>query len=194
MKAVNLGVRLCKSPIRHITNKRHVSIISMAKTRKIPADDDDTPRKRNGRRLCSVAECQNFILQAGVCRRHGAVIKRCSRDGCTNQAQNGGVCIRHGAKKTHKTCSHAGCTKYAQKRGFCCRHGGKYTCRFEGCANQIVKGGVCWSHGVKQRAQKSCSSSQEGVTLLGPLTKLSREVSVQSDEPATPEKEESSVE
>ena len=158
-RAVKLGVRFASAFTYSDDNSRQtntiVSIISMVKTRQIPADDDDTPRKRRGRKLCNHHEgCTNFILQGGVCRRHGAVIKRCSSEGCTNQAQNGGVCIRHGAKKTHKFCSHAGCTKYAQKRGFCCRHGGKYKCRFEGCSNQVVNGGVCWSHGAKKRNER----------------------------------------
>ena len=34
-----------------------------------------------------------------VCVRHGAKLKRCSREGCTNIALRGGVCWRHGAKE-----------------------------------------------------------------------------------------------
>ena len=53
--------------------------------------------------------------------KHGAKVKRCSREGCTNQVIKGGVCVKHGAKK--KRCSSEGCTNKAVKGGVCRRHG-----------------------------------------------------------------------
>jgi len=40
--------------------------------------------------------CTNFVVNTGVCVRHGAKVKRCSSKGCTNHAKKGGVCVRHG--------------------------------------------------------------------------------------------------
>ena len=49
--------------------------------------EHDGPTRRSGRQLCSVAECTNKVYKGGVCRRHGAKVKRCNHEGCTNQAQ-----------------------------------------------------------------------------------------------------------
>ena len=51
--------------------------------------------------------------------KHGAKVKRCSREGCTNQVVEGGVRIRHGAKVKVKLCSKEGCTNQAQRGGVC---------------------------------------------------------------------------
>ena len=48
----------------------------------------------------------NFVVQGGVCIRHGAKVKKCSHVGCLNYPQRGGVCIRHGEKLTDQKCSH----------------------------------------------------------------------------------------
>eukprot|EP00985_Skeletonema_marinoi_P013353 scaffold6595_cov92-Skeletonema_marinoi.AAC.1 len=48
---------------------------------------------------------------------HGAKEKRCSSEGCTNYSQKGGVCKRHGAKVKRKFCSSERCTNIVVKRG-----------------------------------------------------------------------------
>ena len=59
--------------------------------------------------------------QGGLCRTHGARVKRCRHPGgCAKYAQRGGVCFTHGADRA--TCGHVGCTKNARKGGFCYRH------------------------------------------------------------------------
>ncbi len=69
-------------------------------------------------------------LRGGVCIRHCAKVKLCSREGCTNLARRGGLCIRHGgvyvSRKTR----------------------GKYRVQYkhnDGCTN-IARRGVCLTH------------------------------------------------
>ena len=134
----------------------------MVKKHKIPVEEWDGPLKKKGRRLCSVAECTNYELGGGVCRRHGAkdYHKTCSHEGCNNLVQRGGVCMSHGAKV--RTCSHEGCTNHVVQGGVCVRHGAKLKkCSHEGCTNIVVKGGVCIRHGAK-RYVYTCS--HEGCT------------------------------
>ena len=121
----------------------------------------DAPKnvaRKKYRYECSADGCTNYAQQGGVCKRHGAKVKRCSSEGCTNLAQNGGVCVKHGAKV--KRCSSEGCTNIALKGGMCMRHGAKVKrCSSVGCTNNAQNGGVCIRHGAKV---KRCSS--EGCT------------------------------
>ena len=102
----------------------------------------ETPQPRGAR--------ANGAVKGGVCCRHGARQKRCSRMGCTNRSQNGGVCLRHGARATR--CGHEGCANYARKGRVCVRHGAeknRHGCIHEGCANYARKGRVCIRHSAK---------------------------------------------
>ena len=135
---------------------------------------------------CSSEGCTNQVVNGGVCKRHGAKVKRCSKEACTNQAVKGGACIKHGAKIIRKRCSREGCTNKVVQGGFCTKHGAKRKqcssegcttmsqvaglcyrhgskrkerCSGEGCTNQALKGGVCWRHGARK---KLCST--EGCT------------------------------
>ena len=75
---------------------------------------------------CSVDECKNCSLSGGVCRKHGAKLKRCSVDGCENKSVKCGVCLKHGAE--YKSCSVDGCENKSQKDGVCKKHAPQYTC------------------------------------------------------------------
>eukprot|EP00984_Skeletonema_dohrnii_P013432 scaffold5570_cov87-Skeletonema_dohrnii-CCMP3373.AAC.8 len=52
---------------------------------------------------CSTDGCTSTAYKGGgVCKRHGATIKRCNSEGCTNEVVKGGVCHRHGAKRKNE--------------------------------------------------------------------------------------------
>jgi len=83
---------------------------------------------------CSTDGCTSTAYKGGgVCKRHGAKIKRCNSEGCTNQVVKGGVCHRHGAKRKRAK------TKTKIKRCSC-------SCSREGCTNQVRQKGVCMRH------------------------------------------------
>ena len=134
-------------------NDEQAPAVAVAEKGAITATDEHkTPKKRNGRRLCSVAECQNFAQKGGICVKHGATQtrKNCSREGCTSYAVQGGVCIAHGAKSVHPKCSREGCSNTVVNGGVCVSHGAKRKmCPCEGCTNQAWRGGVCKGHGAK---------------------------------------------
>ena len=89
-------------------------------------------------------------IRGGVCQRHGAKRKLCSKVGCTNQSVEGGVCIRHGAKK--KQCRSEGCANLSKKRGVCIRHGAtkrrKTICSSERCKLHGKQRWACYRHGA----------------------------------------------
>ena len=71
------------------------------RTRQCPGteEEEDAVPKKTARKLyrcqCSTDGCTSTAYQGGVCKRHGAKIKRCNSKGCTNQIVKGGVCHRH---------------------------------------------------------------------------------------------------
>jgi len=44
-------------------------------------------QKFAGKPVCSADECKNLVINGGVCKRHGAKVKRCSSEGCNNGAK-----------------------------------------------------------------------------------------------------------
>ena len=144
----------------------------MVKKHKIPVEEWDGPLKKKGRRLCSVAECTNYELGGGVCRRHGAkdYHKTCSHEGCNNVAKKGELCWRHDTeRRQHEAISSDDKEdavkakreepspeekKIPPKRA-------KRICSADGCSNWVVRGGVCISHGAKQSKSKC---NREGCT------------------------------
>lgn len=73
--------------------------------------------------------------------------RKCSAPNCNNRVVQGGVCVTHGAKR--KLCSHPGCNKAVKLAGACSMHGpGRKKCEKEGCTRTAVKGGVCITHGA----------------------------------------------
>jgi hypothetical protein len=132
-------------PVRHIASTRKLSnkgIIIPIATKKAMVKKRQQGRKPShskcssvGGGIASVARrktgnswskgCANIAKKGGVCKTHGAKVKRCSHTGCTNGAVKGGVCVTHGAKK--KQCRHEGCTNFFMKGGVCITHGAKVT-------------------------------------------------------------------
>ena len=46
----------------------------------------------------TAAKDSQMVVNGGVCMKHDARIKRCSRDGCKNQAKKGEVYMEHEAQ------------------------------------------------------------------------------------------------
>jgi len=92
--------------------------------------------------------------QEGLCKQHGAQIKRCSSKGCINQAQRGGVFAMHGAKV--KQCSSEGCTnKVVNGRAWIRYWSKKKLCSNEGCTNQAKQRG---RHGAYRNTQNGSTA------------------------------------
>ena len=77
-------------------------------------------RAKHNRRKCSAPNCQNGVIQGGVCITHGAK-RKCSHQGCTKKVKSGGFCSKHGPPR--KKCESSGCTRVAVQGGRCFTHG-----------------------------------------------------------------------
>ena len=51
---------------------------------------------------CKIDDCENVVVNNGVCVKHGAVLRKCKIENCTNHSQNNGLCKKHGPKITCK--------------------------------------------------------------------------------------------
>ncbi|ETL95227.1 hypothetical protein L917_06947 [Phytophthora nicotianae] len=100
-------------------------------------------RKKRKARICKEPDCDKYVVDHGLCIRHGGG-KRCNVEGCNCRAQNRGLCWKHGG---YTRCTVEGCTKRAKSRGICWSHGGGTRCKFEGCSKIAVSLGRCWAHG-----------------------------------------------
>ncbi|KAL4117072.1 hypothetical protein PRIC2_012522 [Phytophthora ramorum] len=49
-------------------------------------------------RECKADGCENYIINKGLCFRHGGG-KKCSVEGCQSSAKNAGLCWRHGTTR-----------------------------------------------------------------------------------------------
>jgi len=101
---------------------------------------------------------------------------KCSSDGCTNQVQNGGVCRRHGAKV--KRCSSVGCTKQAQKGGVCIRHGAHHNTQDESTAfgSEFEKTTVTQNLPNQRASTRAAIGGQEGRSVPGEVTIVCQEI------------------
>mmetsp|Transcript_30494 Transcript_30494/g.64567 ORF Transcript_30494/g.64567 Transcript_30494/m.64567 type:complete len:779 (-) Transcript_30494:364-2700(-) len=88
--------------------------------------------------------------------------RKCSAPNCENRVVQGGVCVTHGAKR--KLCAHDGCDKAVKLAGFCSTHGpARRKCDFTGGCNRVaVQGGKCLSHGARRRVCSYPLSSKGG--------------------------------
>ena len=68
------------------------------------------------RRTCSVAGCNNGIVQGGLCVSHGAKRRTCKFPGCMKNSKMAGMCSKHGPPR--KKCGHDGCVNVAVKGTF----------------------------------------------------------------------------
>jgi hypothetical protein len=117
----------------------------------IPKDDDESSRLMAGgtskrvRRKCTVGDCDNRVVQGGLCIAHGAKRKQCKHPGCTKHVKKAGLCSTHGPAR--KRCEFGDCGKVAVQGGRCIAHGAKKKlCFVDDCKKQAILGGMCKKH------------------------------------------------
>ncbi|KAG3067871.1 hypothetical protein PC122_g17206 [Phytophthora cactorum] len=86
-------------------------------------------RKKRKARICKEPDCDKYVVDHGLCIRHGGG-KRCNVEGCNCRAQNRGLCWKHGG---YTICKYDGCSKIAVSLGRCWAHGGGKRCSIETC-------------------------------------------------------------
>lgn len=97
------------------------------------------------RRKCTIAGCQNRVVQGGLCISHGAARKKCKHPGCNKNVKKAGLCSAHGPAR--KRCDVENCEKVAVQGGRCIAHGAKKKlCSIEGCSKQAILTGMCKKH------------------------------------------------
>mmetsp|Transcript_57385 Transcript_57385/g.64157 ORF Transcript_57385/g.64157 Transcript_57385/m.64157 type:complete len:734 (+) Transcript_57385:511-2712(+) len=97
------------------------------------------------RRKCTVGECDNRVVQGGLCIAHGAKRKQCKHPGCTKHVKKAGLCSTHGPSR--KRCEFETCNKVAVQGGRCIAHGArKKLCIIDACTKQAILGGMCKKH------------------------------------------------
>ena len=132
----------------------------------IPNDDDDDDdassrlmaggTSKRVRRKCTVGDCDNRVVQGGLCIAHGAKRKQCKHPGCTKHVKKAGLCSTHGPAR--KRCEFGDCGKVAVQGGRCIAHGAKKKlCFYDDCKKQAILGGMCKKH-----------HDEEKVNLTGP--------------------------
>uniref|UniRef100_M4BQU9 WRKY19-like zinc finger domain-containing protein n=1 Tax=Hyaloperonospora arabidopsidis (strain Emoy2) TaxID=559515 RepID=M4BQU9_HYAAE len=112
-----------------------------------PQDIKAQLKKKRKTRICKSEGCEKYVVDRGLCIRHGGG-KRCSVDDCNCRAQNRGLCWKHGG---YTRCTVDGCTKRAKSRGICWSHGGGTRCKHGACSKIAVSHGLCWAHGGGKR-------------------------------------------
>jgi hypothetical protein len=115
------------------------------------------------RRKCTVGDCQNRVVQGGLCIAHGAKRKQCKHPGCTKHVKKAGLCSTHGPAR--KRCNAGGCNKVAVQGGRCIAHGAKKKlCSVEPCAKQAILGGMCKKH--HDQAQHDSTGPPAGIEAM----------------------------
>jgi hypothetical protein len=116
------------------------------------SDSSDTNNKlapggtsKRVRRKCTVANCENRVVQGGLCISHGAKRKTCKHAGCDKNVKKAGLCSSHGPAR--KRCDEGGCGKVAVQGGRCIAHGAKKKlCSMDSCSKQAILSGMCKKH------------------------------------------------
>jgi hypothetical protein len=113
------------------------------------------------RRKCTVDNCQNRVVQGGLCIAHGAKRKQCKHPGCTKHVKKAGLCSTHGPAR--RRCDAEGCTKVAVQGGRCIAHGAKKrTCSVEQCTKQAILGGMCKKHHDQSQQASTGAAAPRG--------------------------------
>ena len=91
------------------------------------SDDDESIKVDGGtskrvyrRGKCTVGDCDNNVVQGGLCVAHGAKCKQCNHPGCIKPSRKAGLCSAHGP--AGKRCDFEDCGKAARQGGRCDRH------------------------------------------------------------------------
>eukprot|EP00644_Phytophthora_capsici_P016621 jgi/Phyca11/122068/e_gw1.47.130.1 len=127
----------------------------------VPANEGSQSKPKENRTLsyvekrrsreCKVAGCEKYIINKGLCFRHGGG-KKCSFADCQSSAKNAGLCWRHGGSVE---CIVEGCQRRGKSRGLCWTHGGGTKCSTAHCTKVAVSNGCCWAHGGGKRCAYS---------------------------------------
>ncbi|RMX63271.1 hypothetical protein DD238_006465 [Peronospora effusa] len=110
-------------------------------------DASSSKRKKRKARICKEPGCDKYVVDQGLCIRHGGG-KRCKMEDCHCRAQNRGLCWKHGG---YTICKVESCAKRAKSRGICWSHGGGTRCKNEECSKIAISLGRCWAHGGGKR-------------------------------------------
>ena len=90
------------------------------------------------------------VVGNSTARKPKRVRRKCAHENCDNRVVQGGVCVTHGAKR--KVCSFPDCDKAVKLAGYCSTHGpSRRKCGTAGCSRVAVQGGNCLSHGARRR-------------------------------------------
>jgi hypothetical protein len=110
------------------------------------------------RRKCSFQDCNNRVVQGGLCISHGAKRKICGHPGCTKHVKKAGMCSTHGPAR--KRCEVEGCPKVSVQGGRCIAHGAKKKlCSVENCSKQAILSGMCKKHHDKDKMRSEASAN-----------------------------------
>lgn len=116
------------------------------------------------RRKCTIAGCNNRVVQGGLCISHGAKRKTCKYPGCNKNVKKAGLCSTHGPAR--KRCEYPDCPKVAVQGGRCIAHGAKKKlCSVEDCTKQAILSGMCKKHHDQEHARKHGVETCQPVTI-----------------------------
>lgn len=141
---------LAQSPSKKMGSDRDACTTTDGSQGATALSDVNTPgkqrkRRKRTRRNCSVADCNNRVVQGGVCVAHGAKRKLCKVGGCDKAVKKAGYCSSHGPAR--KKCEVPGCSRVAVQGGICIGHGAKQTtCSLDGCRRKALENGLCKGH------------------------------------------------
>ncbi|KAL3758743.1 hypothetical protein ACHAWU_001470 [Discostella pseudostelligera] len=113
---------------------------------------DNGKKPKRIRRKCAFENCENRVVQGGVCVTHGAKRKLCSFPNCDKAVKLAGYCSTHGPSR--RKCGTEGCTRVAVQGGRCLSHGARRRlCSYPGsggsgkqCQKNAIMGGMCKKH------------------------------------------------
>ncbi|KUF80371.1 WRKY transcription factor 19 [Phytophthora nicotianae] len=124
--------------------------------------------RRPPSRICKHEGCEQYVVDQGLCVRHGVVSTECKVPSCINRAKSRGFCWSHGGGTKCKTDN---CEKIAISNGLCWAHGGGKRCAVEGCMRQAYErtDNLCNNHyQERQHGTAAVEASEEvaGPTIL----------------------------
>jgi len=137
-----------------LESTQSISVASAQNLQRLPSPTRSNPNDTSSESLKSPLSGQDPLSDNGTKNVIGSASKRirrkCTFPDCNNRVVQGGLCISHGAKR--KTCGHPGCTKNVKKAGMCSAHGpARKRCEFPDCGKVSVQGGKCIAHGAKKK-------------------------------------------
>lgn len=152
------------------TSQQQVSVVSSNEgTGRALAQGGTSKRIR---RKCTVGNCDNRVVQGGLCISHGAKRKTCKHPGCTKNVKKAGLCSTHGPAR--KRCEAGNCGKVAVQGGRCIAHGAKKKlCSMDNCTKQAILSGMCKKHHDATNGIMTAQTKATCVVIDAPAEKAS---------------------